>query len=246
MKILLTNDDGIDAMGLNILASVLREAHDIYVIAPHMERSGSSNAFTIQEPLTLFEKGNNSYAISGFPADCASVGIHGDIIPTVDLVISGINHGPNLGDDLFFSGTVGAARAAYIFGTPAIAVSIDDASPEEEYLRDTALFVRSFIETTPKDEMYLFNINYPHIPAEAVKGMRYTVSGRRNYVDTYDRTENSDGTATLQLRGEISSVKRVNSDHGVLAENWVSVTPLTIDSTDHDFLKAQISRESAS
>jgi len=147
MKILLTNDDGIHAEGLQILKQILSQEHEVYIIAPDIERSACSNIFTMRNELLLTRIGDNSYSVSGYPADCVSIAIHSDIIPEIDLVISGINHGPNLGDDIHFSGTVAGARTAIIFGKPAIAVSLDSYHAPSPFLEEAACFIKQYIKT---------------------------------------------------------------------------------------------------
>src|SRR5208337_1483348 len=134
MRILLTNDDGVNAEGILTLFRVLSQFHDTYIIAPDRERSACSNIFTMREEVKVQRIDRNIFSINGYPADCVSLGLHSDLIPGIDLVISGINHGPNLGDDIHFSGTVAGARTAFIFGKPAIAVSIDSFHAPSPYL----------------------------------------------------------------------------------------------------------------
>ncbi|MCU0822334.1 MAG: 5'/3'-nucleotidase SurE, partial [Spirochaetes bacterium] len=136
MRILLTNDDGISAKGINLLYESLSRKHDVYVIAPNEEKSGCSSAITMKSQLKIETLSEKKFAVHGFTADCVNIGLKGNIIPKVDMVVSGINHGPNCGDDIYFSGTVAGARIGYIYGLSSIAISIDSYS-ETPNLSDT-------------------------------------------------------------------------------------------------------------
>jgi len=238
MKILVTNDDGIHAEGIRVLFDVLSLSFDTYMIAPDSERSGCSNAFTIHRAMVLKKEGDKQFSLNGFPADCVNVGLHGDIIPPVDLIVSGINHGPNLGDDLFFSGTVAGARTAYIFGKNGIALSMDSYHRPSEYFKEASLFLVSFIHELilQKNRPWFFNINYPDIPMEEVRGMQYTVPCKRLYRDTYMKEHINTHEMQVRLEGDIESVAPEGSDMDVVKKGYISVTPLSIDCTDHAFL----------
>jgi len=243
MKILLTNDDGIHAEGLQILKQILSQEHEVYIIAPDIERSACSNIFTMRNELLLTRIGDNSYSVSGYPADCVSIAIHSDIIPEIDLVISGINHGPNLGDDIHFSGTVAGARTAIIFGKPAIAVSLDSYHAPSPFLEDAACFIKQYIKTEIINPDTYLNINYPDIPANEIKGIKYTHLSKRIYVDTYIKTvKDVTGQLGLTLNGTIETMNSKWSDTYSLKHSYISITPLSIDSTDYNTLSKIQSR----
>ncbi|MCL1834204.1 MAG: 5'/3'-nucleotidase SurE [Leptospirales bacterium] len=237
MKILITNDDGIHAEGLQILKERLSSKHSVFTIAPDRERSACSNIFTMRDDLVVTKHDKTSYSISGYPADCVSVGLHSDIVPKIDLVISGINHGPNLGDDIHFSGTVAGARTAFIFGKPAIAVSIDSFHSASPFLVDTADFILDYInDETVLDNLYL-NINYPNIPKDQIKGVKYTCLSRRSYIDSYVKTQKGNKDQfTMKLTGAIETKNTPFSDSLALENSYISITPMTIDSTDYKIL----------
>jgi 5'-nucleotidase len=237
MKILITNDDGINAEGLQILSKTIASSHDVFIIAPDRERSACSNIFTMRDDLVVTKHDKKSYSISGYPADCVSIGLHSDIIPKIDLVISGINHGPNLGDDIHFSGTVAGARTAFIFGKPSIAVSIDTFHSSSPFLIDTADFILNYINTeTMSDSVYL-NINYPNIPKDEIKGIKYTCLSRRSYIDSYVKTQKDDPSQfTMRLNGTIETKDTPLSDSLAVEDSYISITPMTIDSTDYKIL----------
>jgi 5'-nucleotidase len=240
MNILVTNDDGIKAEGIHALRKELSRNHRVFLIAPDQERSGCSNAFHINHPLTVEKVGDDIYTVSGYPADCVNIGIHSGMIPEVQCIVSGINHGPNLGDDVHFSGTAAGARTGLVMGKSGIAVSIDAYHRVSPYLEDAARFVSEFISL--HEQMILgnrafFNINYPELPRHQVKGLRYTSLGKRIYNDVYRQAPGSGASTHMTLEGEITSIHRDGTDVTELAAGYVSVTPLTIDATDSDLLQ---------
>jgi 5'-nucleotidase len=241
MNILITNDDGIKAKGLNILYRVLAKDHNVFAIAPDQERSACSNAITIRSSLKLKKISSRKYSLSGLPADCVGIGLHAKLIPEIDLVVSGINHGPNLGDDIFFSGTVAGARTAYIFGTNSLAFSINNFEENSLYLEDAATFLLEFISKKKKqikEEQIFFNINYPDLPKNKIKGSKYTFLGKRIYQDFYKKSNlnKKEKEMDLQLTGNVDSVASSGSDSTELKNNYISITPLTIDCTDFVYL----------
>jgi 5'-nucleotidase len=235
MKILLTNDDGYEAAGINILFEVFKKYFDVYLVAPDIEQSGCSNAFTIHRDMKLKKICDRKFSLSGYPADCTNIVIHGDFIPKVDFVVSGINHGPNMGDDIFFSGTVAGARTAYIFGKPGIALSISSHDPNEQYLSEFAEFIAKYITENCSIGMkpIFWNVNYPHIPKEQIKGIKYTKHCRRKYNDSYHITDETETELTFQLSGTVESIGNEETDHFVVKNGYVSITPISIDCTDY-------------
>ncbi|HPJ39466.1 MAG TPA: 5'/3'-nucleotidase SurE [Spirochaetota bacterium] len=242
MRILLTNDDGVSAAGINILFDILSESHDVYMVAPLHERSACSNAITVRTTIPLREIARGKFAADAFTADCVNIGINGDILPDVDLVISGINHGPNLGDDIHFSGTVAGARSAVIFGKPGIAISLD-CFEESDYFADAGNFLLSFIDNNIHDittHRMFFNINYPDIPHDEIKGTKYTTLGRRSYCDTFRVTEGTDSTMLLEMEGTIQSDMSSGTDTCELRNGYISITPLLLDCTDKNYLQSSV------
>ena len=238
MNILLTNDDGSNSEGINTLFEIISTKHTTFIIAPDEEKSACSSAITIRSPITLKRISENKFTINGYPSDCVNIGLNSDILPSIDLVISGINHGPNLGDDVYFSGTVAGARTALIFGVSGIAISIDCFS-KSEYFIDVARFVLTFITECnlhSQENPLLFNINYPDMPEGKISGVRYTTLGRRVYHDYYRIINKSDEEMTLQLDGTIDSIKSDGNDSTELQNGYISITPLTLDCTDYTLL----------
>ncbi len=255
MNILLTNDDGAHSAGINIAYDILSRAHDVYLIAPESEQSACSNAITVRTRLNIKKIEEKKFSVSGFPADCVIIGLSGNLIPEVDLVVSGINHGPNVGDDLFFSGTVAGARTATIFGKSSIAISINCYHRVSEYVGDAAEFLLQFINDqmeqgnraratrkgNPKgtEVMPFFNINYPDLPPEQVKGKKYTYLGKRIYKDSFKDTVLESGELDVQMGGYIESIHAKGSDSTELEKGFVSITPLMLDCTNYEILHAK-------
>jgi 5'-nucleotidase len=189
IKILLSNDDGVHAPGMTILAHTLRSFAEVTIVAPLTERSSTGHTLTLDHPLRIVEIGPQTYGCSGFPADCVLMGLaHLMKEDKPDLVISGINKGANLGQDIYYSGTVAAAREAVFRGVKAIAVSsaMDflDPNPPEDYYYTAAKFVAEIVKTRLYENLKpreLLNINVPDCPNDAIKGISLTSLGFRQY-----------------------------------------------------------------
>ncbi len=164
MRILLANDDGIFSPGLHALEKVFSEAHEVWVVAPDRERSGVSQCITFFEAIKVVQVADRKFAINGTPADCSIVAIKGGFIPKPDVVVSGINAGPNLGTDVLYSGTVAAARQAALMGIPAIAISLDRYGFDSDF-EPTAMLLAQNIEKLIRDwePGFFWNINVPPV-----------------------------------------------------------------------------------
>ncbi|MDY6935430.1 MAG: 5'/3'-nucleotidase SurE [Spirochaetota bacterium] len=248
MNILLTNDDGMYADGINSLFRVLSNNHNVYMIAPNEEKSGSSSAITLRDRLKVENISDKQYIVHGFPVDCVSVGLNGKFLPEIDLVISGINHGANLGDDVYFSGTVAAARASFIFGVSGISISID-CTGNSAYFSDAAEFLLDFIDNLNNivdGKPICLNINYPDIAPELINGIKYTFLGKRKYIDLFKIVNKSDCHMSLQLEGTISSHENIGSDITEVKRGYISITPMTLDCTDYTYLQKLITNPKVS
>ncbi|MBN1296742.1 5'/3'-nucleotidase SurE [bacterium] len=235
MRILLTNDDGIDSPGLHALVHALSPTHQMTVVAPDRERSAVSHGLTIREPLfarPVDLKGLTAYAVSGTPADCVKLGIDQLVEEAVpDLIVSGINNGPNTGINVFYSGTVAAAMEATFVNIPAIAVSIASFTPRTYSVAAgiTAVLVERF-DVSVFHGSLVMNVNIPDCPADCIRGMRITRQGRIRYKDHYVRRVSPGGFPYYWLDGDHpDKVCDIDVDQGAIEENWVSITPLTAD-----------------
>ncbi|HEY8347750.1 MAG TPA: 5'/3'-nucleotidase SurE [Symbiobacteriaceae bacterium] len=243
--ILLTNDDGILAPGLHALRQELEKIDglEVWCVAPDRERSASGHAITMYRPLFPLEAqipGAKSpcYSVTGTPADSAKLAIEALLPRRPDLVISGINHGANLGTDLFYSGTVAAALEGPILGIPAIACSLDvrfgtDYGPAARFTVRLALKVLE--EGLP--EGTLLNVNVPGCSREQLKGVRITRMGRRRYKDQWDRRVDPRGRVYYWLAGEVMELDNgPDTDVAAVEAGYISVTPMQLDLTRLDQL----------
>jgi len=236
MRILVTNDDGIDAEGLDILVTYLRAAsersgsrHEITVIAPEGERSGVSHAMTLRHPTKVKKLSESTYTCSGTPADCVIVARLGIMEGRPDLVISGINRGPNLGTDIIYSGTCGAARQAALVGIPAMAVSCAQYAQPLDY-RACAAFVANNLDRLVaawKADSFI-NINGPSSSDENLPG-RWAIPGRNRYYDNLKCFDGADGYKYCFLAdGRSEREFDTASDHHAVTEGHIAVSLVNI------------------
>ena len=224
MKILLTNDDGIQADGILSLVKVLEKEHDVCVIAPDKNRSAVSHKITMKEPLKFCQFEENRYSCSGVPVDCVFNGINGILKEKPDVVISGINKGPNLGTDIVFSGTAAAARQASFYGIPGIAVSLASYDDSWNYL-PLAEFVCKNIENlvTLCDKDIFLNINAASL--DSYKGYKLTSLSKRSYQDKVSLYNAPDGKFySFFLGGGVETLGDENSDERATVQGYVSIT----------------------
>ena len=240
MKILLTNDDGVHAPGLAALMKRVSEVAQIVVVAPDREQSAVSHALTLHHPLRATRVGDNVFSVDGTPTDCVNLGIHSLLTFRPDLVISGINAGANLGDDVTYSGTVAAALEATLMGIPAIAVSLAVRGGGENYQAAAAVAARLaqvvLRNGLPPDTF--LNVNVPDLPEEQLLEPLITSQGKRSYqgtivgkVDPRGRDYYWIGTADLSFQD------LPGSDYHAVSRGHVSITPLHIDLTNHASIK---------
>ena len=239
MRILLSNDDGYQAAGLRLLADALANLAEITVVAPDRNRSGASNSLTLDAPLRVEQVESNVYSVNGTPTDCVHVAITGLLDDEPDMVISGINHGANLGDDVLYSGTVGAAMEGRFLGFPAVAVSLVTAHGHHF---DTAVgvierIVKRMVEDPLPSETIL-NINVPDRRADAIRGVRVTRLGCRHRSEPVvsARDPKNQQVYWIGPSGEGQDAGP-GTDFYAIATDFVSVTPIKVDLTDHGALE---------
>ncbi|MFW6022466.1 MAG: 5'/3'-nucleotidase SurE [Halanaerobiaceae bacterium] len=245
MKILLTNDDGIYADGIQILAEKLyKKNHEICIAAPDRERSAAGHSITIVNPIRakkiiIPHKDISAYKITGTPADCVKLGIEKISPFKPDLVISGINTGPNLGYDVLYSGTVSAAIEAWMVGYHSIAVSL--AIKMEKNFSTAADYIANFIEEHKwkKDEKtLLLNINIPDVNKDKIAGIKITELGTSLYEDTFEERIDPSGNKYYWLTGGNGrEEKSIKTDIWAIKNNYVSITPLKVNLNDYDIIK---------
>jgi len=240
MRILLTNDDGINAEGIRVLAEELEKEFEVYVVAPDQERSASSHSITFRQPLWCQEVKPGWCAVSGTSVDCVNLAVNGILKNRPNLVISGINRGVNIGCDIFYSGTVAGAREAGILGLPAFAVSVEYVQNQKIDYRPAAKFAAKFVHFV-KQHNYanriIFNVNLPALPGEKIKGARFTRQGIRIYESKVLEREDPRGNKYYWLNGEACGGHQIpDSDIVAIQEGYISITPLKLDFTDYEML----------
>jgi 5'-nucleotidase len=240
MLVLLSNDDGIHAAGINALAAEIAKIARVVIVAPDREQSASSHALTMYRPLRVNKVAKNRYAVDGTPSDCVTLAV-GRILGKrrPDLIISGINHGPNMGDDVLYSGTVAAAFEGYVNQIPSIAVS--QLEWREVDLRKSAHFVRRFVEGVPEllnTPDLLINMNIPRPGRGGLRQFRVTRLGHRVYGDVISQKIDPRGREYYWIAGTPTWYAESDSDYQAIQDGYVSVTPLKMDYTNYDLLES--------
>jgi 5'-nucleotidase len=230
--LLISNDDGVDAPGIVALRNALATFADVYTVAPQTEQSAKSHSITLHHPLRFHEVEEHVWAVDGTPADCVYVAFFlKDLLPRrPDMVVSGINHGPNLGNDVHYSGTVAAAREGALRGVPSIAFS-NCSSDMEGASQYAKRFCKQLLKTTPPaGQAVLLNINFPPVPP---KGIRATRLGFRLYSDEVEVRDDPRGRHYLWIGGPggVTSEPVEGADTEALDDGFISVTPLSIEAT---------------
>ena len=245
MKILISNDDGIAANGIRCLAEVLAKQHDVYVIAPDRERSAAGHSLTLHTPIRVEEVDayNNvkrAWVTTGTPGDCVKIGINAILSQDEqpDLIISGINHGPNLGGDILYSGTVSCAMEGAMLGFRSIAMSLASMKYEYEDFKFAAKFVNSLI---PKLSEFKFpnksilNINIPALDEDDIAGVAITELGGRIFTDSYEKRIDPRGKVYYWMAGElINEPVDAKTDIAAVRNNKISITPVTYEMTNEN------------
>lgn len=235
MRILLSNDDGVAADGLWALHDALASDAEICVVAPEREQSASSHALTLHQPLRVRTVNPSVFSIDGTPTDCVLMAVRGipgllDFKP--DLVLSGINHGPNLGDDVTYSGTVAAAFEGHLLGIPSVAFSLVSREKEFAAAARAARALVLHLIARPLPPRLLLNVNIPSLPYDELQGFRITRLGKRTYEDVIVERLDPRGRPYYWLGGSPSWDPDERSDMAAVRQGWVSVTPLHLDLTD--------------
>ena len=243
MNILITNDDGIHAPGIFAIKQALEMIAEVLVVAPDTERSAVGHAITLSDPLRVSEihKENSffGYAVNGTPADCVKLGLRCLSEKSIDVVVSGINMGPNTATNIMYSGTVSAAAEAVIMGVPGLAVSLTSFdTPEFEYSCSLAQQLVKKIVENGLPEGTLLNVNVPPLKPDEIEGIVITRQGKGRYEESFDKRIDPNNRIYYWMTG-----KRMNLDHEddvddvVIRQKKVSITPIRYDLTDTDMLQ---------
>lgn len=241
--ILVTNDDGIDSEGLLRLKQSLATVGEVMVVAPDRDWSIIGHAKTMRRPLRVasvnLPDGDAAYSVDGTPSDCVSLGVLGLLPRRPDLVVSGINKGPNLGEDITYSGTVAAAMEAVISGIPGIAVSLADyLSWDFSVAAEFAARLAAHVLGNGLGQDVLLNVNVPSVGREAISGVEITRVGRRIYQDVLEECEDGSGRCYYLISGDYpTGVAEEGTDYNAIMEKRISVTPIHLDLTNHRLVK---------
>lgn len=261
MRILITNDDGVYAEGIRVLAQHLKALGEVFIVAPDRPRSATGHSITLHKPLRLHRvhlpDGTVAYATNGTPTDCVTLGAHAVMNRQVDLVVSGINAGPNLGWDLTYSGTVAAAIEGAIHSLNAFAISLaaeevlplardeDDGEPlppepftlHYDSAGIAAVRIARMLREHPLPPHTFLNVNVPNLPPNQIKGFMATTLGRRQYADRIESRVDPAGRPYYWLSGSLIEERdQPGSDVYAVAHGYVSITPIHLDFTAHELL----------
>lgn len=234
MRILLSNDDGYFAPGINALAAAVSPLAEVVVVAPERDRSGASNSLTLDRPLTVRRAPNGYYFVNGTPTDCVHLAVTGLLEELPDMVISGINHGANMGDDTIYSGTVAAATEGFLLGIPSIAVSLTGGTAEGHFDAAAGVIVELVqrFRAQPLEPPVLLNVNVPNVPVGELKGMQITRLGRRHKAEPVVKSATPRGDVVYWVGAAGAAQDAAEgTDFNATANGYVSVTPLQVDLT---------------
>ena len=243
MYILVTNDDGIDSEGLLSLKQALSQVGDVAVIAPQHNWSVAGHNKTIQKPLRVAKvklaDGDDAYSTDGTPSDCVNLGVLGVLERRPDLVVAGINKGPNLGEDITYSGTVAAAMEGVLAGIPSIAVSLAD------YYRWDFAFAGQFTARLAQHfysnglgKDVLLNVNVPNLPRDKIASVEITRLGKRVYREFLKQQTDASGKEYYLIDGDLpSGIPEEGTDYQAIVENRISITPIHLDLTNHRLIE---------
>jgi 5'-nucleotidase len=240
MNILCSNDDGILAPGLALLADACREIGEVTVVAPDREQSGTSHSLTLHRPLRPARRPDGAFQVDGTPTDCVMLALETLMPERPDFVFSGVNHGPNMGEDVLYSGTVSAAMEGVMLGVPGVAISFAGNDPElmGSYRETLVRLVRKITSAQDFPRATLLNINLPRRPASDVRGIKVTQLGSRFFSDSLTRMKDPWGREIMWIGGgTITWTGGEDSDHAAVAEGFISITPLHMDLTNYSLIE---------
>jgi 5'-nucleotidase len=240
MRILVTNDDGYLAHGIQVLSDAARELGDVTVVAPDREQSATSHSLTLHYPLRVRQPSEGVHCVDGTPTDSVLLAL-GELMPEKpDFVLSGINHGANLGDDVLYSGTVAAAMESTMLGIPSIAISYTGAEPTaiSQWRPELTRLLAQLLERDDFPPETLLNINLPAIPPAEVKGVRVCTLGRRAYVGSLTRAKDPNGKEYFWIGGgESKWWGGPDVDFRAVHSGYISITPLHLDLTNYRLME---------
>ncbi len=228
MNILLTNDDGFNAPGITELFKSLSSEHKVFLIAPKENCSGMSAAISLRKEIEVEEIAKNIFSVSGTPADCSYLGLLSVIPDSIEMIVSGINLGANLGEDIFYSGTVGASIAGRRLDYVPVAFSVAAYNPKNlRFIAEQSLLITNQVSKLPSDKNLLVNVNFPDLPSSDIRGIRITSLGKRGVPDTPDliRAKHSSKFYSFGPSGSLLS-GQVGTDIQAIEQNYISISIL--------------------
>ncbi len=235
MRILVSNDDGVLAPGIKILANQLATVAEIEVVAPDRNRSGASNSLTLTRPLRVRQLENGYYSVEGTPTDCVHLGLTGFLNPIADMVVSGINEGGNLGDDVLYSGTVAAAMEGRNLGLPAIAISM--VGDTIKHYETAAIIARQLVTQLSMNRLpsqTILNVNVPDLPLDQIKGIQVTRLGTRHSAEPIVKEYDPRGRPIFWIGPPgMEADAGAGTDFYAISTGYVSITPLHLDMTHY-------------
>jgi 5'-nucleotidase len=238
MKILVSNDDGYLATGINVLTDALAAIADVVVVAPDRNRSAASNSLTLSDPLRVSKVGEDRYTVNGTPSDCVHLALTGLLEEEPDIVVSGINHGANLGDDVIYSGTVAAATEGRFLGFPTIAISLVGRNPT--HFETAGQVAAELVERLSKHSLpsdFILNVNVPDRPYDELTGMVVSRLGFRHKSEPVVKAKDAHGRTIFWIGpAGPSQDAGEGTDFHAVAQGAVAITPLKVDLTRHDVL----------
>jgi len=241
VSILLSNDDGVGAPGLTALREALEDLDEVWVVAPDRDQSAVSHSVTLHRPLRIDKIGPRVFAVDGTPTDCINLAVNGMLKVRPRLIVSGINNGANLGDDVTYSGTVSAAMEGTLLGIPSIAMSLVVRDRKLGDFRTAASFARRLAATLLQGEIpvdTLLNVNVPDLPEREIKGFALTRQGKRRYADAIVEKVDPRGRKYYWVGGEsLDFVDAEGTDFNATTHGLISVTPLHLDLTNYESLR---------
>ncbi|MSR36481.1 MAG: 5'/3'-nucleotidase SurE [Gemmatimonadetes bacterium] len=240
LRVLVTNDDGYAATGIKVLAAAARALGEVTIVAPDREQSATSHSLTLHHPLRARPAPDGGWMVDGTPTDCVTLAVNALLPHRPDVVLSGINHGPNMGEDVLYSGTVSAAMEATVLGIPAIAFSYsgDPLANIEAWEGPVRRLLLSILDQGSFPEDTLLSVNLPAIAPDQVRGVRVTSLGRRRYSDSITRALDPSGREYFWIGGGVSQWSgNPDSDFRAVEAAMISVTPLHLDLTNYGLLE---------
>ena len=234
MRILISNDDGVEAEGIQILIGALSKTHEVVVVAPNENKSAASSSLTLNKPLKPVQIQPNVYSIDATPSDCVHLALCGFLDKPVDLVVTGINFGPNLGDDVVYSGTVAGAIEGRFLGLPSIAISLASWNGEHfETAAQVAEQVVGAIHSAQLSHDTVLNVNVPDVAYKEIQGFQTTRLGKRHMSEPSIQDQDDPSIYWIGENGKEAD-NGIGTDFHAIANNYVSVTPLQIDLTKYN------------